>query len=55
LTGTSSSTPAVFFSNEPNCHHCDDPRTAPEFALRFVQTDGAYEFYAYWTPPAKQA
>src|SRR4051812_47707816 len=22
-----------------------------QIRLRFVQTDGAYEFYAYWTPP----
>ena len=24
-----------------------------QIRLRFVQTDGAYEFYAYWTPPGE--
>jgi hypothetical protein len=38
-------------SNAPNCHHFDDPRTAPD-SPALVQTDGAYEFYA-WTPPGE--
>src|SRR5262249_7965810 len=24
-----------------------------QIRLRFLQTDGVYEFYAYWTPPGK--
>jgi hypothetical protein len=29
------------------------PRGLHQIRLRFVQTDGAYEFYAYWMPPGE--
>ena len=36
--------PAVTLAMRPGLH---------EIRLRFLQTDGVYEFYAYWTPPGE--